>query len=261
MTSSIIDYLELAAINRTVFNLLKFFIPSGRIDNYANWQLNGRLDVVTNCRVATPVLGAGPTKDYAASGVQNSVQFNGERRLILRPPSLSALTTAETADINAIDGLSDLDPNKDIPGYPGHDKVLIAACDAGSGVTPNVLYSVNGGGAWAAFGADPFSADEHIKAVAVQFITPTQYRIVVLRDTADAANPPEIAYANITLGDESSSPTWNAVNVGSTNNDAGEALLWHTLLFNRLYVAAGGDIFAKSLLNLPIVISPCLLSC
>lgn len=241
-----IDFLEQAAIDRRKFNILKFYIPAGRIDNYVNWQLNGRLDVVVNARIATPVLGAGPGLDYAAAAVQNSVQFNGESRIILRPPSISALTTTETADLNCITGLTDLDANNDIPGYPGADKMMFIGCDAGAGVTPNVLYTVNGGSTWAAFGADPFSADEHIKAIAVQFNSPTQYRLVVLRETADASNPPEIAYADITLGNESSSPTWNAVDVGSTNNDAGQSMFWPTELFNRLYVAAGGDIFVST---------------
>lgn len=241
-----IDFLETAGIDRRKFNLLKFFIPAGRIDNYVNWQLNGRLDIVVNARIATPVLGAGPAKDYAAAVVQNSAQFNGEKRIILRPPSIADQTTTEVADLNAIAGLTDLDSNNDIPGYPGHDKMLFVGCDADTGVAANVLYSVNGGGTWAAFGADPFAVDKHIQAIAVQFITPTKYRLIVLRVTTEAALPAQVAYADITLGDESTSPTWNTVAVGSTNGELGEALFWPTKKFNRAYAAAAGDIYVST---------------
>lgn len=242
-----IDFFETAVIERRIFNLLNFLIPAGRIDNYANWLLNGRLDVLLNCRVATPVTGAGPAKDYAGAVVANSVQLNAEKHLILLPPTLVAQTTSETEDINRIAGLTDLDPNEDIPGYPGHDKVLFAACDAGSGVTANILYSINGGGTWAALGADPFGADEHINGLAVMFMTPTQYRVIALRQTTDGSNPAEIAYTDITLGNESATPTWTNVNLtGSANGDVGESLFWPTQLFGRQYVGASGDIYVST---------------
>lgn len=241
-----IDYLEKAAVERAVFNLFKFFIPAGRIDIYRNWVYGGRLDVIVNCRVSTPVLGAGPNKDYAATPVQNSVQYTGDKRLILRPPSLAAQVTTEGEDLNCIAGLIDLDPNRKIPGYPGHDKIMVIGADAASGESANILITVNGGATWTAMGALPFGDDEHINAIAIGFISPTQFRVIALRETTDAAAPAEIAYTDILLGNEAASPTWVNVNVGANNADVGQAMLWDPETYERLYIAASGDIYVST---------------
>lgn len=228
------------------FGLWEFYIPAGRLNNYANWLLNGRLDYYSRCKITGMTDDAGSAKDYSGEPGTKSFPISAARLITLRPPVLSALTTSEIVDINGITGFSDLDPNRDIPGYPGPDKLLFAVCDADTGVAANVLWTITGGSTWTAFGADPFAADKHIKAVQAQFMTPTQYRLVVLRLTGEAALPPQIAYADITVGDEGTSPTWTAVALGATNNQTGEALFWPPQLFNRLYAAAAGDIYVST---------------
>lgn len=226
------------------FNVLKFFIKSGRLDNYRNWTIEGRLDVLVSARVTGFTGGAGPGKDFTGDPAVNTANLAGKALISLFPPVISSMTTTETEDINDITGLSQTDPENEIPGYNGPDKHLFAASDAASLATANVLYSTNGGASWAAYGADPLAADEHIKAIAVNMVSPTQYKLVALRETADAAAPCEIAYTTITLGDESTSPTWTAVNLGSTNNESGEALNWD--IPSRLYAAAAGDIYVST---------------
>lgn len=225
------------------FNLIEFYIPSGAINNYANWLNSGYAIFFVGCRITGQAFG-GHSKDFDGNPISDNYQIEAEAAIKTTPPSLSAGTTSETADINAITGLTDIDPDNDIEGYLGPDKHLFAAADAVPAATANVEYSTDGGASWTAFGADPFGTSENIQEIAVSFISPTQYRVIVLRGTADAANPPEIAYANITTGNEAASPTWNTVNLGATNNESGEAMAWP--LYGRLYAAAAGDIFVST---------------
>lgn len=86
---------------------------------------------------------------------------------------------------------------------------------AGSpGAMGAVLNTSDGGANWADAAADPFSAGETVVAVeCVQSPTTTNtIRKIVARGTPDAGNPAEIAWT------EDNGATWNAVDVGTTNN-------------------------------------------
>jgi hypothetical protein len=225
------------------FNLYEFYIPIGPISNYTNWTNKGYMIAFVGCRITGQTFG-GHSKDFSGNPISDSYQIEAEYALKALPPSLSAGTTAETEDLDYIAGLTVLDPENEIEGYLGPDKHLFLIADAGSGVTPNVQYSTDGGASWATFGADPLGADEFPAGLVVDFISPTQYRLVTLRLTADASNPPEINYADITLGNEAASPTWSVVELGATNNEAGECLAWP--LFGRMYAGVAGDVFVST---------------
>lgn len=239
-----LDFLDKQRNENATYSLWKFFIPFGRIDNYVNWALKGRLDFFAGCKVTQPTHGGGPSKDYSGTPVVQTFQNSARRIMTLNPPALTSLTTTEVNDLNCIDVIPDLDPNHEIPGYPGADKIIIIGCDAVGAGTANLLYSIDGGSTFTAFSPDPFAADEHIGGVQVRFMTPTKYRIIVQRLTADVGNPNEIAFTDVTVGNETASLTWTYTNLGSTNNQAGEKLAWP--LFNRLYTAAAGDIYRST---------------
>ena len=238
-----IDYLDDQVLQNAKFGLWRFFIPTGRLGNYTNWTTNGDLEFLAGAKITSGVKG-GREKDYSGQPMVNTYDLAWRNTLTVLPPAIVSQTTTETEDINDVAFLSDLDPQLDIPGYPGPDKVGFAATNAGAAVTANVLFTVDGGSTWAALATDPFLADEHIIAVDVRFVSATAYRVVVLRSTVDAANPPEIAFTDITLGGEAGAISWTTTDLGSTNNDPGEALGW--LLSGRLYAGGGGDIFVST---------------
>ena len=95
---------------------------------------------------------------------------------------------------------------------------LVAVCDAGAGVTANVLLSTNEGATWAATAADPFAADEHISSVVCFQVNRGVTRILCSRGVTDAGNPAEVAYS------DDSGATWTNANVGATN---GEFVQWN----------------------------------
>lgn len=84
------------------------------------------------------------------------------------------------------------------------------AGDARSGQAARVWYTANKGETWAATSTNPFGNNEDIIAMEIFEMDRSTYRIIVVRGTADALNPMEIAYSD----DEG--VTWTAVNVGST---------------------------------------------
>ncbi len=241
-----LDFLDTMKIENGLFGVWNFYIPAGRLGNYLNWANNGSLDFLAGCKISGGSQG-GREKDFSGQPLVNTYDISWRKTLQLLPPKITDLspTAAVTVeDINAVTFISDLDPNQDIPGYPGSDKIGFAFPDAATGVAPEVFYTINGGSVWAALASDPFAADEHIKAGSVRFITHNTYRVVALRDTVDAAAPPSISSTDILLGAEGGAITWTEVNVGTTNNDPGEAMNWQ--IYGRMYLAAGGDIFLST---------------
>lgn len=243
-----LDFLDVMRRENGSFGVWNFYIPAGRLSNYQNWLNYGSLDFLAGCKISGGGKG-GREKDFSGQPLSNTYDLSWRKTLELLPPKLTdaSPSASETdQDINCIAMISDLDPNNEIPGYPGSDMILIAATDGQATAAADVLYSVSGGGSWGAFTAQPFAAtgSENIKAIQVRMQTHNAYRMVVLRETADTANPCEIAYADVILGGEAGTITWTNVNLGSTNNEAGEALAWP--FYGRLYAAAAGDIYVST---------------
>lgn len=156
--------------------------------------------------------------DFASEDVPLSIPYTGESYAVLfTSASLSALTTTETADANAA-VLIDWGKSGCGSAYSGPNKTFFIACDAAAAATANILYSNDKGATIAATSADPFAADEHASYPLVAQRSDTQFRLFVSRITTDGSNPAEIAYADVTYGDEGTT-TWTTVNVGSNNGD------------------------------------------
>lgn len=204
------------------------------VDNPTQWVM---LDHLGFCRVTQKTLAGAPNLPYGGEVMQSPANVEGEYAITLLKGQLSALNSGETENLNGIVGLAE---PAELPGYPGPDRILYTFANAATTAKANVYVSTDGGSTWTVLGALPFANDEHIIAGAVRFINRTQFRVILLRGTADAGNPPEIAYFDVTLGGETATPTYTNVNIGSTSNEAGEALAW--LEFDRLYVATAGDI-------------------
>lgn len=152
--------------------------------------------------------------------------------------ALTGLTIGEDQAINALAVLSDLSVgcNTCLPCYQPDQTMYVAPqANTGSpGDYANVWYSVNGGGAFAATSANPFSAGDSIKFILINFISDTQFRVIVISDQTTA----QLKYADVTLCDEGTT-TWSAATtIGAA---AVEAAAW--LFYNRLYIAVAGDIY------------------
>lgn len=238
-----LDLIDKKRRDQGKFNIYEYYIPKGALTTVSNWEDDGYVLVFVDCEVVGGGAG-GHDKNFSGQPVANTDQIQATDQIKILPFSISAMTTSETEDINGITAIGELDPDNELTGYQGADQIVIAAADAGSSATPHILYSTNGGGSWTAFGADPFAADEHADFPQARIISPSQYRILVGRTVTDGSNPAEIAYADITFGDESSSPTWNAVDVGSTNGDTIEFLYWPR--YTRAYAGTGGDVYVST---------------
>jgi hypothetical protein len=209
------DVLDTLRMENGKFMFANFFIPAGRLNNYANWSNDGFVDAHVRCKISAGTKGAGRDKDYSGDPVINTYTISWANTVTLYPPVLTAQTIGETLDLNDIAFLGDLDPDQDIPGYAGRDKIGFAVADGDTSEDAKVWYTV---------------ADT--------------YRVIVLRSTADAAAACEIAYTDIILGGEAGTITWTTVDLGSTVNEAGEAMAWP--YYNGLYMAAAGDIYRST---------------
>jgi hypothetical protein len=237
------EFLETVARCNAEFGLWEFFIPCGRLDNPS---LYGRLDYYGGLGVTQQVNGAGPVRDGTGADVVNNVDVSGVYWVAWVPLELALQSNPSIEDLFDIAGLKDCAGC--FAGYPGPDEILYAAggASAGSpGDTADLMYTENGGGLWTniGLGSNPFAAAENIGDVEIMMISKTQYRLVVGRSTVDAGAPAEVAWSNVTLGDPGTY-SWTNVNVGSTNGQVIEALAW--LFYDRLYAAAGGDIFVST---------------
>jgi hypothetical protein len=233
-----LDFLDTMRLENGKFGVWKFFIPTGRLGNYANWTNNGSLDFLAGCKITTGVKG-GREKDYAGTPVTNTYDLSWRNTLTILPPGLtdsSPDAAVEPDSVADIAFISDLDPQQEIPGYPGPDKIGFIA---GTGATAFsfVSYTITGGSTWANLASDPFATGKSIKSIAVRFISHDTYRVNVLRDTTEAALPPQSAWADIVLGAEAGSITWTTANLGAVNAGLGEAMFWGGP-FGRLYAAA-----------------------
>lgn len=212
------------------------------LDHPGGWAVlvhleNGQAGDTT---ISTPV-----SREYGDARIGMSTPFQPLYGFMWFAQSLTKLTTSEVNAANDIIFLSDQEGCDDCGnGYPGPDQIGYIACDAVSLGTANILYTPDGGATWAATSADPFAADEHASHLALRFLNKNQLRLIASRVTADAGNPAEIAYADVTLGDEGTT-VWTAVNVGATNTETISAIAWPE--FGRLYAAtSGGDIYLST---------------
>lgn len=147
---------------------------------------------------------------------------------------LTKQTTTETTDANSA-WFADWGKDTCGSGYAGPNRIGYIACDAGAAAIANILYTTNGGATWAATSADPFIADEHTNFIVGFQKSATQFRIIVGRTVTDGSNPAEIAYADITYGDEGTT-VWTPVNVGSVNGE----------VITSIFVARTQAIFATT---------------
>jgi len=233
------DYMYEQALKAAVFPIQRQFNPRGT--SRANLTIWKAIDHLGRCRVPSKTLGAGPGLPFSGEALTSPATVKGEYVLRLIWGVLASLTSGEAQNLLDIESLSELST---VPGYPGPDRIMYAIAAAAGGATANVIVSTNGGGAWATLGTDPLAADENPKHIAIRFINSTQFRVIILRGTTDAGNPPEIVYNDFTLGAESTISAWTSVNINATNNQAGEAMKW--LFPERLYAAAAGDIYVST---------------
>lgn len=119
--------------------------------------------------------------------------------------------TTETSDLNDIASCSDEECAGDCGATSEICDVMVIACDAGAGVTANVLRSVNGGASWAATAADPFIADEDILSIVCFPVSKTVTRILCIRE-ADVADNAEVAYS------DDNGATWSLADIATANN-------------------------------------------
>ena len=102
-------------------------------------------------------------------------------------------------------------------GYVVTDAYSASPTDAAA-----VYYTITAGEAWAITSSDPFGPGESISCVVLQGIS-DNHRIIVSRGTADAGNPAEIAYADVTTP---GTTTWVYVDVGAVNGQYINYMFW-----------------------------------
>lgn len=89
--------------------------------------------------------------------------------------------------------------------------ILVIACDAGAGVTANVLRSIDHGASFAAVAADPFAINENIMSLECFQVNNTITRILAAR-ALDAADNMEVAYS------DNDGAVWSLVDIATPNN-------------------------------------------
>jgi len=172
----------------------------------------GKVTEINNAERVVILKNAEPTSDSYENLVHHvddnpsthAVDFSGDSGVIVVGyPEIQRLTTTETEAINDIHGNISADCDDRLE--PGDE--LIAAADAGAGVTAHVLYSEDAGSTWTAAAADPFAADAHIMACQWFMKDNNTERWLVGMD-APAAGQGMIGYS------DDSGATWTTVNIG-----------------------------------------------
>lgn len=216
------------------FPIQERYIKCGRLDgpNYDELWHYGKMTITQKTH------GAGPSREATGAAMFDSFDVTWPYTVELVKHGLSNLTVSENQNINDIAVLGDLvgGCGDCFPGYAPDTIIYLApAANAGSpGDYANVWYSINGGGAFAATSTNPFAAADNILAIAIWFISDTQFRVIVL----SGATTLHISYSDFTLGDEGTS-SWSTAETIATG--APESMAW--LFYNRLYVAVVGDIY------------------
>lgn len=232
-----VNFLEQMAAKNKDFHAQKRYNPFSSIDNPHGWA---RVWHLAYGRATGKKMPEGP--DLTANGAlqRNEVRGTFFTVVDILKLALSALTTTETEDILCITGLKDEQALEGVS-YPGADKILYAGCGAATGEKANVLYSVTGGGAWAAMTNQPFADDEIISKIVMRPIGATKFRVIVACGTGGTNT--RVAYVDVDLGAEGAG-TFTAVNLVSGSATI-TALAWPE--YNRVYAGtSAGDIYVST---------------
>lgn len=216
------------------FPLQERWYKCGRLDGPA-WTRVRHMGQMT---ITQQVDSAGPNRAATAEPLFSSFEVSWRYTVTLFQHALTALTISEDQNINDIAGLGDLvvGCQNCFAGY-SPDQIFYLAVDhnAGSpGDFANVWYSTNGGGTWAITSTNPFTVSDDILFVLINFISETQFRVIVVADTTTA----QLKYGDFTLGAEGTSSWSAATTIGAA---AVSAIAW--LFYNRIYAAVDGDIY------------------
>lgn len=189
----------------------------------------------------------GPSVGYDGTEMTTEATLNFTHYIKLVAVSLSNLTSNSSEDILSIAGMPDEDCGICGTGYPGADKILYAGTAAPATDTGALLYSANGGGAWAEVSTDPWDSStdgEDIGFVAVRTINKSEIRVIVGNTASIVGQKAKIAWADINLS-ALGTAVWTSVSVtASATGDAVEAMAW--LDFSQLFVATAGDIYLST---------------
>lgn len=229
--------------------LAKQFARVGCFPVQERWYSCGRLDgpgwdrveQYSQMTITQKTNGAGPSREFSAAVQFNSYEVTWPYTVTVFQHALSALTITEDQNINDVVFLSDIVAgcNDCFPGYqPDEIGYLAVTANAGSpGDYANVWYTINGGGSWAITSTNPFAAGSDVLFVDINFISSTQFRVIVVSGDTSA----QLSYSDFTLGDEGTS-SWSAgVSVGAA---APTAAAW--LFYDRYYVSSAGDIYVST---------------
>lgn len=190
------------------FTLFVHKIKKGRRDLFTNYD---RSFVLLNARRTSRTLSnlASRSQDDNERSEQ-SFALSAEALLSPFPLSVNRQTISETQSINDITFCNSQQERTEESPAMDSCQVGYAATDAGTGVTANVLKTLNGG-TWAATAADPFAADEHVIAVECFESSRDVTRVMVARGSTDADDPADIAYS------DNGGTSWVVVPVGAVD--------------------------------------------
>lgn len=240
-----LNYLERMANTQEKFHMQRRFAPCVSIDNPLAWRTNGRIWHYSQGKVTSQGNAEAPTLRASGAMTENTVMVQFKEIIDYIPLSLSGQTTTEATGLTCITGIGDRGDTCG-SGYPGPNKVMFAGALSGGGAEADIVFTVNGGGTWTALTNQPFAADEAISAIMAKPYG-SGVRIIAVRGTTDAGNPPEIAYATAAAWDATTiaAVTWTAVELGTTDAEFGTAGMWED--FNRVYVGLDtGDIYLST---------------
>lgn len=231
-----ISYLAKQFDRQGCFPVQRRLVKCGRLDIATNWD---RIEHIGEMTITQKTNGAGPNRDASGPGLFNSFEISSSYLIQLLKHALTSLTVGEVNNFNDMAVLSDLIVGCQdcFPGYtPDKTMYLVPAASAGSpGDRAEVWYSTDGGSTWAATSADPFAATEDILEIEIGFLTDTTFRLIV---AGGAGN--EVLYSDVTIGAEGTTVWAGTATVGTSIED----MKW--LFFDRLYVAADGDVYVST---------------
>ena len=169
--------------------------------------------------------------DYTGEGIRGSMPTNYKHDFEYIRPQATALDLPDVV-ADALDVIFIGRVLKDVPAYPGPDKIGFVAMQAAAAATAKLYVTSDGGSTWAAATNDPFGADEHIASVRAFIINPAVGGRVVVQNASGA----EVAYADFTWSDPTAL-TWTTV--ATTGN--GTQLNWR--YFKELLIATASGVY------------------
>ena len=147
----------------------------------------------------------------------HSMEFSGKDVADFGAINVVRRTTSEVNGLRDITGIPFDRCQGDCGSALEKCDLMYIACNRTGAVSANVLYSADGGVTWATTSADPFAVSEDIACIESVMVDNETMRLIVARGTTDAANPPEIAYADVDITGAPATTVWTAVNVCATN--------------------------------------------